>query len=862
MEKYVHNKMSFKNRSGISLIALIIIIAVLIILASAVVLTTIRSGIFDNTNKTVFLSDIDSFRDELTSYHSEQTLQDEEYYSKSLQADKDYAEQNTEITAKNIQDIIPSMSDKYAEELLVVDGKLVFTGESEKKKQWLEEIGVQAVEFGIRAKVKTLGMESASIDVSIYGKQASKENIKNSEIYLKKSADPDDSYTYNGVLNFKDSEDKKYETYNLLDLENNTMYDVKIEISLKDEIGGKKYSKVVKINTGNGNGNNEVDIIPPTLKISSDKGDLTNARSITYTFKFSESVKGFEKEDIQVTNGEVGAFIRVDAKTYTAVVTNSGSCTQTVTVPSGCCTDLVGNENEEESKVVEIDRTNPTAKITADVTDITNKETITYTIEFSEDVKNFSASGVRILTDKNVGMIISFSGSGRVYTVVAYSPGATFQQILISKNVCTDLAGNPNEKAEKHVIIDRVSPTLEILSDKGDLTNASSITYTFKFSEDVVGFEEKDISVSNGTKGTFKTVSAKEYTLVVTNSGSCTQTVTVPAGCCTDSAGNSNTASTKSITIDRTSPTVSITASPRSNPTNASSIRYTFKFSEDVKGFESGDILVANGTEVTFGTVGTFLYLGNGEYELVVTNSGSCTQTVTVPSGCCTDSVGNSNTAATKSVTIDRTPPVLNNIKVTSPSSGTYASGQTVTIVAEYSENVYGSGKATLTSSTVPVLKIKFGTGTERTANFSSVSSNKITYTYTISSTDEGVLATTGYSGSVYDAAGNVTQVGNKTLAGNGITALTVAQNLDSGKYYSNLQTAVNEVSKNQRIILKNDIDAVVTLKSEFTLLLDSYIIKNTSSTQPTVTVSSGAIVTINGGSTEGRNIWYKWKFN
>ena len=94
-----------------------------------------------------------------------------------------------------------------------------------------------------------------------------------------------------------------------------------------------------------------------------------------------------------------------------------------------------------------------------------------------------------------------------------------------------------------------------------DPTNASSITYTFTWSETLANntFTVDDITVTNGTKGTFTATTAnKVYTLVVTNTGSCTQKVEVPENKCTDVAGNSNTSASKTVTIDRTKPTVSI----------------------------------------------------------------------------------------------------------------------------------------------------------------------------------------------------------------------------------------------------------------------------------------------------------------
>jgi len=60
--------------------------------------------------------------------------------------------------------------------------------------------------------------------------------------------------------------------------------------------------------------------------------------------------------------------------------------------------------------------------------------------------------------------------------------------------------------------------------------------------ENVTGFVVGDISVTNGTAGTFTPVSGSVYTFVVTPTAAGLVTVNVPAAVCTDTATNPNTA--------------------------------------------------------------------------------------------------------------------------------------------------------------------------------------------------------------------------------------------------------------------------------------------------------------------------------
>ena len=88
------------------------------------------------------------------------------------------------------------------------------------------------------------------------------------------------------------------------------------------------------------------------------------------------------------------------------------------------------------------------------------------------------------------------------------------------------------------IIADTIQPTLEITASESNPTRADKITYTFTFSENVTGFTADDISVTNGEKGTFAG-SGAVYTLLVTNTGSCEQTISVAEGACTDEVKDS-----------------------------------------------------------------------------------------------------------------------------------------------------------------------------------------------------------------------------------------------------------------------------------------------------------------------------------
>ena len=65
------------------------------------------------------------------------------------------------------------------------------------------------------------------------------------------------------------------------------------------------------------------------------------------------------------------------------------------------------------------------------------------------------------------------------------------------------------------------------ITDNTAGTAIGDVTYTFTFSEDVVGFTIDDVTVAGGTKGLFTTVSASEYTLVIAPDDNSTSNITV-----------------------------------------------------------------------------------------------------------------------------------------------------------------------------------------------------------------------------------------------------------------------------------------------------------------------------------------------
>lgn len=250
------------------------------------------------------------------------------------------------------------------------------------------------------------------------------------------------------------------------------------------------------------------------------------------------------------------------------------------------------------------------------------------------------------------------------------------------------------------------------------------------------------------------------------------------------------------ITVDATAPTVQITAKKlegtkvtdiNGNITNADIIRYTFTWSEQVEGFTADDITVNNGTKgaltgPTKNADGTYTYTMDITTNVEKGNVGDIQ--VIVEKGACRDLVGHENVRTESVIRVDKQAPILISLEAYGTSDITvdqnvdsvkqyYKVGDTVTVVATFSENIEKTAK-------VPTLALQFSESGNAKGKVSAgtINANKITFTYPITAGDIGTLSVKGFTGNVIDSAGNGTVVTRRNLDGDTIIADTVAPKL------------------------------------------------------------------------------------
>ena len=447
-----------------------------------------------------------------------------------------------------------------------------------------------------------------------------------------------------------------------------------------------------------------VDTTAPTVSsFATVQASPTNASSFSYTLTFSESVTGVTAGDFSNTGSATGCVYAPGTDAGTTRSVTISSCSEGTVVPqfaSGGATDTAGNTGPASAAAgssLLIDRTAPTATLTAVTSSPTNASSIEYTLTFSESVTGVAA-GDFTQTGTATGCVFApgtDSGNTRTVTLTSCSGGTVIPHF--AANGATDAAGNtgPATIADGPTITrDITAPTVSsFIAVTASPTNAASLSYTLTFSEVVTGVAAGDFSnTGTATSCAFDpgTDSGSSRTVTITGCSEGTVIPRLAVSAAADAAGNTGPASAATgatITVDRTAPTVSSFTSTQATPTNAAAVVYALAFSESVTGVAAGDFSntgTATGCSFSAGT-------DTGASRTVTISS--CSEGTVIPEfalGGAGDAAGNAGPAAAATsgttITIDRTAPTAAITAVTA----TPTNATSVVYTLTFSESVTG----------------------------------------------------------------------------------------------------------------------------------------------------------------------------
>jgi len=310
-----------------------------------------------------------------------------------------------------------------------------------------------------------------------------------------------------------------------------------------------------------------VDAMGPTVIISSTVEIGTNTSPIPITITFSETVTGFEADDVTIGNGSLtsGSFSG-SGLSYSFFVTPAEDDTVTIDIASDAAQDIAGNGNLTATQFnIIYDTTPPTVGTVNDGTG-SDKDSQTSTSTIEANWSGFSDEGSGIVfyewaigTTSGGTNVQNWTDAGNITSVTNSSLSLTDGTTYYISVRAEDNAGNVSSIVTSDgVTVTTTLTTVSISSDISTATNTSPIPVTVTFSTEVTAFETSDVTVGNGTLSSFSG-SGTTYTFDVIPSNDGTVTVDIGESVAQDAGGNYNTAAIQfSIIYDNTPPLIGV----------------------------------------------------------------------------------------------------------------------------------------------------------------------------------------------------------------------------------------------------------------------------------------------------------------
>ncbi|WP_420235187.1 Ig-like domain-containing protein [Pseudomonas sp. ABY48] len=364
-------------------------------------------------------------------------------------------------------------------------------------------------------------------------------------------------------------------------------------------------------NAGSGttdSNNYAIDTARPTATIVVADTAIAVGETSVVTITFSEPVTGFTLADLTVANGSLSGLSTSDNITYTATFTPSvgiSDATNLITLNNTGVVDGAGNvgSGTTDSNNYIVDTQRPTATIVVADTALSVGETSLVTITFSEAVSGFDNSDLSIAN----GTLSAVSSSdGGITWTATFTPALgvsdTSNVITLNNTGISDAAGNTGSGTtnSNNYQVDTNVPTATIVIADTTLSIGETSLVTVTFNSAVSGFDNADLTVSNGTLSTMSsTDGGVTWTATFTPSASISDTsnvITLDNTGVINIAGNVGVGTTDSnnYAVDTVRPTATIVVADTAIAAGETSL-VTITFSEAVTAFTSADLTVANG---------------------------------------------------------------------------------------------------------------------------------------------------------------------------------------------------------------------------------------------------------------------------
>ena len=293
------------------------------------------------------------------------------------------------------------------------------------------------------------------------------------------------------------------------------------------------------------------DIQPPSFELQSVPNNASNQTPIPVSLVSTESILGLDTTDIQTQGANISnLMISEQMAAFDVITENEGLLT--ITIPIGAFTDLAGNANDTAQTIeLKYDTQSPTVELMSSTSTQVSEAPIPISVVFSEPVEQFTLSDLNPINAVATNLIAVDldSGLAQTYTVDLVPSTQGEISVSLSSDKAFDSAGNGNQQSttlQRTYSSDR--PTVSLTSSSPETTDTSPIPVEILFSTSVTGFDDSDLSVSNGTVDQFSG-SDDRYNCLVVPKNQGLVTVDILADAAFDSGNSGNIAAAQLIRL-------------------------------------------------------------------------------------------------------------------------------------------------------------------------------------------------------------------------------------------------------------------------------------------------------------------------
>jgi hypothetical protein len=347
---------------------------------------------------------------------------------------------------------------------------------------------------------------------------------------------------------------------------------------------------------------------------------LTNAASVTFALTFDEDVTGVDTSQIELTGTAAGACsvsqVTGSGSSYQVTVdVSSANGTLGLTVKQGVIENAYGflyAGQIDSSQTYTLDHAAPTITSilrTTPTAEITNANSVTWTITFDVDVTGVDSNTISVggpgATAAGTPQITAVNDHTYTVTVdTTNSSGAI--GVVVSTSGITDAVGNTFDGTIGTTEIYQIDHTAPIVATitrgtpSGAMTNANSVTYNVEFNEAVTGVQLSNFSLTgagaSGSSVSSFSGSETSYSVVVnTTNANGILNLQVSGTNIIDAAGNGFTgtiSSQQAYDVSHLPPVVTsiVRTTPTSQTTNAGSVVFTVTFNRAVANMSTSNV--------------------------------------------------------------------------------------------------------------------------------------------------------------------------------------------------------------------------------------------------------------------------------